>query len=174
MLNHGKHVLCEKPICMNEKQVKVAIEHAKEKRLFLMEALWSRFFPSYQYLKQIIDSGRLGTVTEVDVRFGYKLDHVDRLSKKELGGGSILDIGVYTIQASLWAFGGQEPQSIEATGTLNEDGCDMDMKGVLRFKDGGIARIQTSALVEMENTMTVTGTKGEVSVSGMQLNKLIL
>lgn len=149
---------------MNEKQVKILVEHAKEKQLFLMEALWSRFFPSYQCLKEKIDSGSLGTITEVDVSFGFKLDQVDRMAKKAQGGGTILDLGVYTIQASLWAFGGEEPESIEATGTLNDEGCDMEMKGVLKFKNGGVARIQTSALEELKNTLTVKGTKGEVSV----------
>lgn len=164
MLDHGKHVLCEKPLCMNEKQVKVLVAHAKEKQLFLMEALWSRFFPSYQYLREQIESGSLGQITEVDVSFGFKLDDVDRMTKKAQGGGTILDLGVYTIQASLWAFGGEEPASIEAKGTLNEDGCDLEMQGVLRFKNGGIARIQTSALGELENTLTVKGTKGEVKL----------
>lgn len=149
---------------MNEKQVKILVEHAKEKQLFLMEALWSRFFPSYQYLKEKIDSGSLGTITEVDVSFGFKLDQVDRMAKKAQGGGTILDLGVYTIQASLWAFGGEEPESIEATGSLNDEGCDMEMKGVLKFKNGGVARIQTSALEELKNTLTVKGSKGEVSV----------
>lgn len=165
MLDHGKHVLCEKPLCINEKQVQTLLDHAAAKKLFLMEALWSRFFPSYQYLKQQIDSGNLGTVTEVEAVFGFPLEDVDRMSQKALGGGTILDLGVYTIQASLWAFNGEEPESIEATGSLNEEGCDMEMKAVLRFKNGRVARIQTSALEELKNSLTVKGTKGVITVS---------
>lgn len=164
MLDHGKHVLCEKPLCINEAQVKILVERAAEKKLFLMEALWSRFFPSYQYLRDQITSGNLGTVTEVDVSFGFNLDGIDRMTKKALGGGTILDLGVYTIQASLWAFGGEEPVAIKATGSLNKDGCDMEMKGELRFANGGVARIQTSAVEELKNTFTVKGTKGEISL----------
>lgn len=164
LLDHGKHVLCEKPLCVNEAQVKTVLNRAQEKKLFLMEALWSRFFPSYQYLRSQIDSGELGTVQSVDVEFGFKLDHVERMAKKAQGGGTILDLGVYTIQASLWAFGGEEPESIVATGALNDDGCDMEMKGELRFKNGRVARIQTSALATLKNTMTVTGTKGKITV----------
>lgn len=70
MLQHGKHVLCEKPMCMNEKQSKRLIEFAEQKKLFLMEAIWSRFFPSYQYIRQQIKSGNLGEVLSVDVTFG--------------------------------------------------------------------------------------------------------
>lgn len=70
MLQHGKHVLCEKPMCMNEKQAKKLIEFAKQKNLFLMEAIWSRFFPSYQYIRQQIANRKLGEVKSVDVTFG--------------------------------------------------------------------------------------------------------
>lgn len=73
MLDHGKHVLCEKPMCMNRKQVAELVALAKQKRLFLMEAIWSRFFPSYQHVRQQIDNGRLGEIREVHVDFGF--DH---------------------------------------------------------------------------------------------------
>lgn len=63
MLEYGKHVLCEKPFVMNEKQAKKLIEIAREKRLFLMEAVWSRFFPVYEELKKNLDSGKIGEVS---------------------------------------------------------------------------------------------------------------
>lgn len=75
MLEHGKHVLCEKPLCMNEKQSQKLITLAKAKNLFLMEAIWSRFFPSYQYLKKQIDEGALGDIQEINVEFGFNLMH---------------------------------------------------------------------------------------------------
>lgn len=70
MLQHGKHVLCEKPMCMNEKQSKKLIEFAKQKNLFLMEAIWSRFFPSYQYIRHQTKNEKLGEVLSVDATFG--------------------------------------------------------------------------------------------------------
>lgn len=73
MLEHGKHVLCEKPMCMNRKQVAKLVALAKEKNLFLMEAIWSRFFPSYQYVRAQIDGGHLGEIREVHAEFGF--DH---------------------------------------------------------------------------------------------------
>lgn len=79
MLENGKHVLCEKPLCMNRKQAKKLIQYAEMKKLFLMEAVWSRFFPAYQYLRKQIDSGVLGEIQEVDVEFGFPLSEVDRL-----------------------------------------------------------------------------------------------
>lgn len=79
MLEHGKHVLCEVPMGINEKQVRKLIEYAKEKNLFLIEAIWSRHFPSYRYIRQQILDGALGDIKSVDVLFGLKLTDVERL-----------------------------------------------------------------------------------------------
>lgn len=81
MLEHGKHVLVEKPLCMNEKQVQTLIAYAQKKKLFLMEAIWSRFFPSYQYVQKQIKNGTLGEIQSVEIGFGFaKLEAVDRLT----------------------------------------------------------------------------------------------
>lgn len=80
MLEHGKHVLCEKPLCMNEKESRKLIMYAERKKLFLMEAIWSRLFPSYQYLRKQIDHGNLGEIQKVEVDFGFELKEVDRLA----------------------------------------------------------------------------------------------
>lgn len=80
MLEHGKHVLVEKPLCMNEKQAKKLIAYAERKKLFLMEAIWSRFFPSYQYLQKQIRNGMLGDIKSVQIDFGFPIEHVDRLA----------------------------------------------------------------------------------------------
>lgn len=80
MLEHGKHVLCEKPLCLNEKQVKKLIAYAERKKLFLMEGIWSRYFPSYQYIRKQIENGTLGEITSVTAEFGKELTHVDRIT----------------------------------------------------------------------------------------------
>lgn len=81
MLEHGKHVLCEKPLAMNETQAQKMIAYAKEKKLFFMEGIWCRFFPSYQYVRKQIENGVLGDILSVKAEFGIKdLQQVDRLS----------------------------------------------------------------------------------------------
>lgn len=80
MLNAGKHVLCEKPLCMNEKEVMELVTLAKRKRLFLMEAIKSRFYPSYQYLRDQIDNNNLGVIQEVHVTMGSQISHVERMA----------------------------------------------------------------------------------------------
>lgn len=163
MLNHGKHVLCEKPLCMNEGQSKRLLAHAEQKKLFMMEAIWSRFFPSYIHLKNRIDAEELGEIKTVSVSFGFYLSDVDRLRMKELGGGTVLDLGVYTIQACLWAFR-DEPTKIVAKGKLNEEGVDMEVEAELHFPNGGIAKMKTSALKKLDNEATITGTKGSITL----------
>lgn len=71
MLKHEKNILCEKPLCMNGKQAKKLIAFAREKKLFLMEAIWSRCFPSYEYIRGQIESGKLGTIESVEIDFGF-------------------------------------------------------------------------------------------------------
>lgn len=163
MLTHGKHVLCEKPLCMNEGQAKRLVAHAEAKKRFLMEAIWSRFFPSYVHLKNQIDADALGDIEEVNVTFGFYLSDVDRLRMKELGGGTVLDLGVYTIQVCLWAFRA-EPTKIVAKGKLNEEGVDMEVETEMHFPNGGIAKMKTSALRKLDNDAVIRGTKGSITL----------
>lgn len=79
MLKHGKHVLCEKPLCMNEKEVKELVTFAGQNKLFLMEAIKSRFYPSYQHLRDQIDNDKLGEIQEVHVTMGSLIAQIERM-----------------------------------------------------------------------------------------------
>lgn len=79
MLEHNKHVLCEKPLCMNEKEVKELVTFASKKKLFLMEAIKSRFYPSYQHLRDQINNDMLGDIHEVHITMGSPIAHVERM-----------------------------------------------------------------------------------------------
>lgn len=164
MLENKKHVLCEKPLCMNEKQARKLITYATSKKLFIMEAVWSRFFPSYQYLKKQIANDILGEIQEVNVTFGFHLADVERLNKKSQGGGTILDLGVYAIQVAQWAFR-EPPMSVKATGKLNEEGVDLEMVAELTYSGNRKAHLKTSAYEQLENKAYIKGTKGQIVVS---------
>uniref|UniRef100_A0A182J9J8 Trans-1,2-dihydrobenzene-1,2-diol dehydrogenase n=1 Tax=Anopheles atroparvus TaxID=41427 RepID=A0A182J9J8_ANOAO len=164
MLDQGKHVLCEKPLCINEGQSKRLLQRATERKRFLMEAIWSRFFPHYRLLRERIGRGELGDVREVEVEFGFVLSDIDRLRLKSLGGGTVLDLGVYTIQACLWAFGGKAPTKVLASGVTNDEGVDLEMTAEMHFPGGGIARMKTSALKELKNTATIRGSKASITL----------
>ncbi|KAI9583940.1 trans-1,2-dihydrobenzene-1,2-diol dehydrogenase [Glossina fuscipes] len=162
MLKNGKHVLCEKPLCMNHKQAKKLIQYAEMKKLFLMEAIWSRFFPAYQYLRKQIHTGVLGEIKEVSATFCVDLKHVERLQKNSLGGGTCLDLGIYTIQCAQWAFQ-EPPQKIIAKGTLNADGVDVEAIAELRYSGNRKATCHFSGERLLDNKAVIKGTKGEIT-----------
>ncbi|KAG5667480.1 hypothetical protein PVAND_015460 [Polypedilum vanderplanki] len=163
MLDGGKHILCEKPLTLNVKQAEQLLNHAKEKKLFCMEAIWSRYFPIYRQLKARINNGDLGDIKEVYAEFGVEMADVDRVMKNELGGGSTLDIGTYAIQFSQFVFRA-EPTSIKATGKLNEEGVDTETEVELKYPNGGVARYKTNSTKELSNIATVTGSKGTMKL----------
>ncbi|XP_034670309.1 trans-1,2-dihydrobenzene-1,2-diol dehydrogenase [Drosophila subobscura] len=173
MLNSGKHVLCEKPLAMNKKQVEGILAAAKANKRFFMEAVWSRFFPAYQRVRELTSSGQLGEVKEVVVNFGFPLANVDRLQKRELGGGVVYDLGVYTIQVSQWAFQ-EKPQKIESSGTTNAEGIDDDVSSTLTYSGGRTARMRFTSKEKLDNTAVIKGTKGQVTlIDFWSPNKLI-
>ncbi|CAK1602241.1 unnamed protein product [Parnassius mnemosyne] len=162
-LDNGKHVLCEKPLCLNYKQTKSLINFAKTKNLFLMEAVWSRFSPAYLVLEKEINSGKLGEVQYVEVNFGVPIAAVDRLRLKELGGSALLDIGIYTLQFAQFIFK-EEPIKVTAIGDLNEFGVDLVDTIVLEYKGGKRAVLNINSNVRLWNKATVYGNKGRATV----------
>ncbi|XP_011865832.1 PREDICTED: trans-1,2-dihydrobenzene-1,2-diol dehydrogenase-like [Vollenhovia emeryi] len=164
MLKHGKHVLCEKPLTMNLKQTTELIDYARSKNLFLMEAVWSRCFPVYDVIRKELASGSIGDVHQVIVSFGFAMTDVDRMSMKELGGGTILDLGVYCLQFANMVYGNEMPESIKAAGFLNEHGVDMSVSATLTYKGNRTATIMTHALAKLPNEAYICGTKGTIKV----------
>lgn len=170
-LEHGKHVLCEKPLCVNFKQCDALLKKAANKKLFLMEGIWSRFFPSYVFTRESIRNGVLGEIKKVDVQFGFEnLIESEKVrygpDAKITGGGTILDLGVYAIQVALWAFE-DVPSSIEATANIGPSGVDYGFKATLKFSNGGVANLETSAEVGLSNIATIEGTKGKIELHNL-------
>ncbi|KAJ6644319.1 Trans-1,2-dihydrobenzene-1,2-diol dehydrogenase [Pseudolycoriella hygida] len=173
MLEHGKHILCEKPLCMNEKEAGKLVAFAQQQKLFLMEAIKSRFYPSYELMRKQIEDGRLGKIQEVHATVGSPISQVERMAKKELGGGTVLDLGVYAIQLCQWIF--QEyPKTIEATGTLNSEGVDLTMKASFLYSDSATATIETSAIEALPNRATIKGDKGEITLYNVPSSVLLI
>ncbi|XP_017789689.1 PREDICTED: trans-1,2-dihydrobenzene-1,2-diol dehydrogenase-like [Habropoda laboriosa] len=164
MLDHGKHVLCEKPLTMNLKQTKELINLAKEKKLFLMEAIWSRCFPVYETIKKEIDSGSIGQIHQVVVSFGFNMPDVQRLNLKSMGGGTVLDLGVYGIQFACLVYNNDRPHTIRAAGCLNEEEVDQSVSASLIYEGNRTATIITHSLVDLPNEGYIIGTKGTIKV----------
>jgi dihydrodiol dehydrogenase / D-xylose 1-dehydrogenase (NADP) len=166
-LENGKHVLCEKPLSVNEKESRKLFETARAKGLFFAEAIWSRYFESYKYIRQRIDNGDLGEIKEIDLEFGFPLANEARLFLKN-GGGSTLDLGVYPIQLSLWVYRA-EPVKVSAFGKLNDEGLDMEFTGEFKFASGGITKFKVSCLSGLSNAAVIKGSKGQITVRSVRL-----
>ncbi|XP_075976972.1 trans-1,2-dihydrobenzene-1,2-diol dehydrogenase-like [Anticarsia gemmatalis] len=162
-LENGKHVLCEKPFCMNEKQAASLISIAKSKKLFLMEGVWSRFSPAYLDMEKEINAGKIGDVRFFEVNFGICSD-AERINKKEFGGSALLDIGIYVLQIALFIFK-EEPTKVTAVGTLNDQGVDISETIILEFEGGRRAVLNTHTQQQLRNQATVYGTKGRITLN---------
>ena len=154
----GKAVLCEKPLAMNLKETKELVTLARANGVFLMEAVWSRCLPAYRALAKELEEGKIGEVKQVIASFGEVIG-APRMHSKELGGGTILDLGIYTIQLAQLVFGGEEPLVVGA-GHQGEDGCDV----TLIYTKGRTATLVTHSRVQLPNNATIIGTKGTITV----------
>ncbi len=123
-LQNKKAVLCEKPFAMNLQEVEEMIAVAKENNVLLMEALWTFFLPHFNYVLDIVKNEKFGALKTLEADFGFYTPYntESRLFNKEVGGGSLLDIGIYPIFVALSALG--KPKKIEATATFFENGAD--------------------------------------------------
>lgn len=164
MLRSGKPVLCEKPLCINVKETQKLLKVARENKVFLMEAIWSRFFPVYKELGRRIKAGEIGEVVQVIVSFGRNLLHFNRLLTKETGGGATLDIALYPIQLTSFVMGGERPLKILAGGHLNEHGVDETISASLVYSKGRVASISASLKVDLPSEAHIIGTKGTIKI----------
>lgn len=147
-LNKGIAVLCEKPFAMNLDEVSEMISVAKAKKALLMEALWTAFLPHFQHALKLLKDKELGDITSLEADFGFSrpFDDDSRLFKKSLGGGSLLDIGIYPIFAALYVLG--TPNTIEAQATFFNNGADSSCSMVFNYNNGLKAHLKSTLLEE--------------------------
>jgi predicted dehydrogenase len=146
-LDHGIAVLCEKPFAMDSDELNEMIAKAKDKNVLLMEALWTYFLPHYRYVLKALEDRIYGDVLKLEADFGFyrAFDNSSRLFNKSLGGGSLLDIGIYPIFASLSALG--IPKHIKANATYFENGADSSCDMVFEYEKN-VKAILKSTLIE--------------------------
>lgn len=161
-LNAGIAVLCEKPFAMNHQQVEKMVQTAREKKVFLMEALWTRFLPSVEKAVDLATSGSIGRITGVRADFGFKaaVDPEGRLYNKALGGGSLLDIGIYPLFAAYLFLG--KPKTIKASAIVGSTGVDEQCGMVLTYEGGQMAVLNSTILTRTDTDAYVYGENGSV------------
>lgn len=162
--NAKKHILCEKPLAMNTKEVQEILAAAKMNNVFLMEAVWTRFFPASVEIRRLLAQGEVGEVKVVRSEFGEPLSTVPRAVQKELGGGALLDLGIYCLQFINMVFNGEKPESIHAEGFLFETGVDQSVAVTLKYSNNRMAVLTCSIVVKLQSDAVISGTKGFIKV----------
>jgi predicted dehydrogenase len=160
----GKHVLCEKPMALSAYQAQTMAAAARERGLFLMEAMWTRFLPSYRELVEIVAADRIGEPVAVAAHLGLAIpyDPGGRLFDPALGGGAALDLGIYPIQLCSLLLG--TPETVRATGTLAPTGVDDLSAAALGFTRGGVATVSASIRRRLSCQAHIAGTRGWIDI----------
>lgn len=150
-----KAVLCEKPFAMNAAEVNLMINAAQQHQVFLMEALWTRFLPHYRFVIDELESGKYGAITSITADFCFKapFDIHGRLFNKNLGGGALLDVGIYPVFCALSLLG--EPQHFAANTKIGKTGVDEDTAITFYYSDGVKAHLKCSIVTETPSTATI-------------------
>ena len=164
VLDKGKPVLCEKPLAMNISDTEKLLKTAQEKGIFFMEAIWSRYFPAMVELRQMISEGEIGEVRYVNAKLCVRVGPSANLSDPKLGGGALLNFGVYCLSFASMVFGGETPESIHAWGQLTKEGTDELAAITMIYKGGRIAQLTCSRVINMTCEGVVCGTKGDVKI----------
>lgn len=160
----GKAVLCEKPFTLTGAEAREVVELARDKGVFLMEAMWTRFLPHMRRIDQLLRSGVLGDVTTLVADHGQAIpaDDGHRLRRPDLGGGALLDLGVYPVSLASHVLGA--PSTVTAVGLLTPQGVDVQTSMVLTYDTGAHAVLTTTLGARTANRATISGTEARIEV----------
>lgn len=161
-LKNNKGVLCEKAFALNLAHARDMVEFARKQKVFLMEAFWTKFLPQYEKVMEIIRSGRIGEVKLIQSDFGFKAAEpkAQRLFDPMLGGGSLLDIGIYPVFLAQSILG--KPTQVHAFITPYESGVDEQCAMTMKFAGGALAVLSSSFAVETPVEAVIAGTEGRI------------
>ena len=165
-LEYGKNVICEKAFTVNADMAKKVFETAKEKGLYVAEAIWTRYMPSRKMIQDIIDSGIIGKLNVVTGNLSYKIDWKERLVNPALAGGALLDVGIYGLNFALMHFG-NEIERVESSVQMTSSGVDGMESITLFFKDGRMAVLNHSMYARSDRKGIFHGDKGYVVVENI-------
>ncbi|MDR1950142.1 MAG: Gfo/Idh/MocA family oxidoreductase [Spirochaetaceae bacterium] len=159
-----KGVLCEKPVSINAGELAGMISCARENGVFFMEAMWTRFVPSLRKVREWLAQGLIGEVKMVEANFGFNIpwNPEGRLLNRELGGGALLDAGVYPISLASMVFGGGKPEKIASLLYLGQTGVDEEFSGLISYGGCRIATVSAALRTAMVNDGWIYGSSGRI------------
>jgi predicted dehydrogenase len=163
-LRAGKAVICEKPFAINAREAAEMIRVARETGRFLMEAMWTRFLPALVKVRELIAQGAIGEVRMVQADFGFRMEFnpKSRLLDPVLGGGALLDVGIYPISLAWMLFG--KPKQITSVTHLGQTGVDEQMAILLGYDQGQIAICSAAVRTNTVQEAIIYGTDGHIKI----------
>ncbi len=163
-LDAGKAVLCEKPFAMNAQEAARMVERARQKGLFLMEAMWSRFLPALVEAKRRIEAGEIGEVKMLTADFGFRAqyDPESRIFSPDLGGGALLDVGVYVVSLDSFIFG--SPIASASLAKSAPTGVDEQMAMILQHPGGQLSALTCATRTTTAHEAVIYGTEGHIRI----------
>lgn len=164
-LEAGAGVLCEKPLGINGRQVEEMVRASRTGRTFLMEGMWIRYLPSIHRLMALLAAGTIGAIRSLEANMSFRAprDSENRFYDPGLGGGSLLDLGIYPVYLALLLMG--EPDSVQAHALLGETGVDEGCVVILGYgKKNAYALVESSLIKETNKTAIIWGEKGSITV----------
>ena len=161
-LEAGFAVVCEKPLGVNAAQAEKMIQKAREKNVFLLEGMWTRFFPAFQQAREWVHSGRIGQPKMIQACFGYdgSANKSQWRFQHDMAGGALLDVGIYPL-AMTFAMFGSDPVKMSSSAYI-ENGVDEYNTFTLEYADGRIAVLSDGLGITLNNSVFIGGTKGAV------------
>jgi predicted dehydrogenase len=166
-LNAGKHVLIEKPITLNAREAREIMDLAASKNLLALEAMWTRFLPHMVRLREILAAGSLGDVHTLIADHTQDLpdDPAHRINALELGGGALLDLGIYPISFASALFG--RPETVLASASFKDTGADAQVATIFRYPGGQIASTLSASDTQGPNRANILGTEGRIEIDAV-------
>jgi len=163
-LEAGKHVLIEKPITLNAAEARTLVALAESKNLLVLEAMWTRFLPHMGRIRDIIAAGALGDVHTLIADHTQDLpdDPTHRINSLHLGGGALLDLGIYPVSFASALFGA--PETILASASFKDTGVDAQVATIFRYAGGQIASLHSASDTKGPNTASILGTDGRIDI----------
>ena len=160
----GKHVLCEKPFTLTAAEAEEVFAMARARGLFVMEAMWTRFQPAVRLIRDVIASGEIGVPRFLQATFGLAISHKERVKNPALGGGALLDLGIYPLNFAAMHFGLADISRVSSHATLSPEGVDDQSAATLEYADGRLASLTTSMTAACGAFGRISGTLGHVEL----------
>ena len=163
-LEHGKAVLCEKPITVAAWEAQELVALARKQKLFLMEAMWTRFLPAICQVRDWLADGEIGELRQIRADFGFDapFDPEGRMYNKALAGGALLDAGIYPVSLASMIAG--SPVAVEAIADIGSTGVDEQSFYLLRYESGAIASLSASVRAPVDVVAEIIGSEAKITV----------